>query len=372
MEQGFDSAVDLPWFAYHDQSRTAKKRHWMVAKKELRASVLYIKILRQALEQHGFTIAHLLRDVSHLTLLEELGQDNKKLPLTAILDFWQDVAKLCDDPALGLHAGEECHLTNYGIFAHLLMNCPSLEEAMSLICSYGDMMNEAMASRIQQASSRYHYKLDFLLLHPATPQTVEFHFASIMRLGRELVARTNQSKIKVQHVSFTHAPTAREEDYLRIFGVVPQFEQSVNELIIPLDVIRLPTNAPNKGLFHMLLSQVNQIHQADRRQGPCSSRVHGYLSSEKEWLSWPTLQEVASSLGFSESTLKRKLHQEGTSFQEISDGIRYRRAKRNLELGVYSISEVGYRLGFTSAAAFGRAFKRWSGKTPGEYRRQRS
>ncbi|WP_020405948.1 AraC family transcriptional regulator [Hahella ganghwensis] len=342
-----------------------------MVKRDFLASVLYIKILRQSLEARGYSLSDLLKDRSHQKLLQALGSDNNKLSLSAILDFWQDAARLCDDPVLGLHIGESCHLTSYGIFAHLLMNCSNLKEALSLICRYCHMMNEAAANTMTETGSVVRYALDFMLSHPAGYQSVEFHFASIIQLGRDLVARQHRDKIVFREVNFAHEPMTSLSEYKRIFGIVPNFDQPHNELVIGKDVVELSTNAPNKGLFHLFLTQVDNIYRMDKHQGTYSSKVNWYLVSENEWTSWPTLQQAATAIGLSASSLKRKLNLEGTTYQEISDGIRFRRAKRILKLGVHSVSEVGYQLGYNSVASFGRAFKRWSGESPTDYQKRK-
>ena len=66
-------------------------------KSHFKASVLYIKIIRQHLEARGLALSDLFRNDAHRLLLSELNHDNNKLPLTAILELWQIAAELCSD-----------------------------------------------------------------------------------------------------------------------------------------------------------------------------------------------------------------------------------------------------------------------------------
>lgn len=82
----------------------------------------------------------------------------------------------------------------------------------------------------------------------------------------------------------------------------------------------------------------------------------------------PTAQEVGQQLGMSLSTLRRQLGEEGTSFQRIKDESRRDAACQYLARAELSLLQVSSLLGFDESSAFFRAFKRWTGKTPSEYR----
>ncbi|WP_250658821.1 helix-turn-helix domain-containing protein [Alkalimarinus coralli] len=156
-------------------------------------------------------------------------------------------------------------------------------------------------------------------------------------------------------------------EYQHIFGCEVLFEQKANRIIFSYETLLLASNAPNKGLYEHLLKQVDSIYQADISQKRYRYKVSEYLRSEKEWQHWPSLDETANALGVSVSTLKRRLKQEGSSYQEISDRIRYQRAQRMFCSPKHTVSEVAYRLGFSCSASFGHSFKRWSGMSPTEY-----
>lgn len=83
----------------------------------------------------------------------------------------------------------------------------------------------------------------------------------------------------------------------------------------------------------------------------------------------PSIESVASSLGLSPRTLARRLDAQGMSYRELRDEARRRLAVKHLLEGV-SIDEIAIRLGFSEGSSFHRAFKRWTGLTPSEYRRQ--
>ncbi len=82
----------------------------------------------------------------------------------------------------------------------------------------------------------------------------------------------------------------------------------------------------------------------------------------------PSQQQVADSLHVSNRTLQRKLKEEGTSFMDLLQDTRLQLARKYLRQPSRSVVETAYMLGFSEPSTFSRAFKRWTGKAPGEYR----
>jgi AraC-like DNA-binding protein len=84
----------------------------------------------------------------------------------------------------------------------------------------------------------------------------------------------------------------------------------------------------------------------------------------------PTVETIARQLGTTSRTLQRRLHDEGTSFQQVLDEVRREVAVTHMRGRRATIDEVAFLLGFEKPSSFHRAFKRWTGITPGEFRRQ--
>jgi AraC-like DNA-binding protein len=83
----------------------------------------------------------------------------------------------------------------------------------------------------------------------------------------------------------------------------------------------------------------------------------------------PTLERVAKRLGTTPRTLQRRLRDENTTFQDLLDSVRHELALVHVGKQAASIDEIAWLLGFSNGSAFHRAFKRWTGVTPGEFRR---
>ena len=86
----------------------------------------------------------------------------------------------------------------------------------------------------------------------------------------------------------------------------------------------------------------------------------------------PRIEPIARALGCSRQTLYRRLKAEGLTFEQVLDDLRRRRALKLIRESALAVKEIAYRLGFSDPAAFSRAFKRWTGKSPRALREAQS
>ncbi|HET7691237.1 MAG TPA: AraC family transcriptional regulator ligand-binding domain-containing protein [Nocardioidaceae bacterium] len=99
-----------------------------------------------------------------------------------------------------------------------------------------------------------------------------------------------------------------------------------------------------------------------------SDRVRRIIEPALRSGDWPSAEDAARRLSVSPQTLRRRLSDEGTSFREVSDEVRRDAAVVSLVAGKESVADLAARLGFSEPSAFTRAFRRWTGSTPGAYR----
>ena len=103
------------------------------------------------------------------------------------------------------------------------------------------------------------------------------------------------------------------------------------------------------------------------REGGHAERLRDYLVSNAT-ARRPQMTAVARSLGISVRSLRRRLDEEGVSYTSLLNEARATLAKRMLDDPRRSIYETAYAMGFSDPSAFHRAFKRWTGMTPTQYR----
>lgn len=327
-------------------------------------STLYIDIIKQYLQSNGIDFPEFNRSLP--ASLQVVDYSFGKIDLNQSLDIWHKASAVLSDSALGLHIGSQLHFSQYGIFSYALMNSPNLFEALQLIHSYRYMLNESFEGSIYVNDDIVNYVFEFPVEHPQSYYFTEFHFASIVNLGREISVRELSSKVSPIEVNFTHSAMTVPAEYQALFNCDVQFNQPQNVLRIPLDIILTPTQNPDNSLYQFFLRNVNKIYRENLNPNIVTHQLYQLFSMRARDDSWLSQTEVAQKLNVSLSTLKRKLRIEGSSYQLILDGFRYKEARRLLEQSV-GLEDISHQLGFSSSASFGRTFKRWSGLTATEF-----
>lgn len=176
-------------------------------------------------------------------------------------------------------------------------------------------------------------------------------------------------ELPLKAVSFAFHIPEFAEDYAVLFPAQVQFGQ-------PHSAIELSDGSGDLTIVRTDAEMQEFLMRAPRDWIFTSYREHALplrlrelilLSDQMNY----TLQDAASALNMTPRTFMRRLDAEGTSFQIIKDGLRRDIAIRDLVLGAKSIEAISQELGFASAANFHRAFKGWTGATPGSYRKPR-
>lgn len=173
-------------------------------------------------------------------------------------------------------------------------------------------------------------------------------------------------------VDFSHPRPPDTSEHERIFECPVRFGADACRLVIAREVWDTPRlDGGNPALFSVLDTHARML--LDRLPDPHDilARLNEAVAGELHGGS-PRLDTIARRLAMSPRTLQRRLRERGVIFNDVVDEIRFRRAKAYLSQSDVAGVEVAYLLGFAEQSSFNRAFKRWSGQTPSEYRRRAS
>ena len=165
-------------------------------------------------------------------------------------------------------------------------------------------------------------------------------------------------------IRFTHAEPSYRAEYDRVFGVPLEFQSSMNAILFNEEFlsIRLP---PQKQYVSALFTEraealLEKLEKSKTTRGRVESLLIPLLHTGEA-----RIENIARKLGLSRQTLFRKLKAEGVTFEQVLDELRHKLALEYLSGKNVSVNETAYQLGFSDPAAFSRAFKRWTGASPG-------
>jgi len=297
---------------------------------------------------------------------ELLSDVDSRIPYEKYVALYEQAARLTGDDAFGLHLGESISLQMYDVIGYAAMNSATIGEALKTWIRFYRIWSDGSETtvRFDGNVARIVYEV-FDIVPRKCRQECETSLAMIICLGRALVG----SEWSPTEVRFQHSAPADISEHTRIFNAPVNFRRLTNEIIVErsfLDrpILKADTNLGvvlNRHAAELLekLPQENGIVESVRRA--MTESLRGGDAS---------LSAVSKRLGMSARTLQRKLSDLGTSHQLLLDDVRRDLSRKYLQESGMAICEVAFLLGFSDTSVFHRAFRRWTGETPGEYQKR--
>ena len=301
-------------------------------------------------------------DVS--TLLAGLGIPPRNLSNLTPEDFariWLTVSVEMEDEFFGLGA-RPMRPGSTTLLGHAVHGAPTLGVALRralrflkvvLDEPYGLLERDKDICKIHLAEdgpprSAFAYRTFFLILHGFT-----------CWLARERVPLT--------HVRFPCPEPAEQNDYGEFFGVPVQFNQPAAQLAFEWRYLSRPARRSETDLKHFLRTTPESFLRGYRDTGSLRQQIlDSCFSGPPE--AWPSMDRIAAQLGMSRSTLHRRLRSTGQTLGDLKEDLKRRRAGELLTRSAMTIDQISAELGYAEQSAFYRAFRRWYGVTPSEFR----
>jgi len=167
---------------------------------------------------------------------------------------------------------------------------------------------------------------------------------------------------------FTYSPPAYIDEYKFLFPSHHHFFQAHSSFSFHVSFLQKPVIQNKKTLKTFMYQCPAILFLRPRSDKSLATRVHKLIQKNME-NGMPDLKRVAEWLSMSNRTVRRKLKEEGTSFQALKDLVRRDVAIDHLVQHALPVGTVAERLGYSEPGVFVRAFKKWTGTTPGTYRK---
>jgi AraC-like DNA-binding protein len=206
--------------------------------------------------------------------------------------------------------------------------------------------------------------------HPRAPldrSSVDFLFAYTVLAARRF---TGKSDLEPPRVQFRREAPPDAGRYAAVFGRFVEFDAPADTLTFSREQLALPLKHADSLLSVPLDRVANHLlAQRSNPEARFSEQVRRLVTRHIA-IDGAPVTAVAGELGITPRTLHRRLAEEGTTYRDIADEIRRGLALGYMEQRDLAVSEIAYLLGFSGVQAFHRAFKRWTGKTPGAFRQK--
>ncbi|WP_250657456.1 AraC family transcriptional regulator [Alkalimarinus coralli] len=312
------------------------------------------------LDDYGFSRQQ-VSDISGIDL-STLDLQDSRLPLDQYKTLWDTALKITNNPALGLELGQIFNASKIGLVGHIIFNSENLAKGLKEYVRLFSIVNEAISLNFE-TDEKYAY-LRFIHLNPEHYCIPDMERSMVLSLyrGKALF----DSDIQWESVDFQHAQPDYVDKYQKVFNCPLNFNQNHCQIVFQRDYLELAPKQRNPYLGSAALEYANSMLKKLFRRS-YADKVKGLIAQSIS-TGEADVDHIAEKLNTSRQTLYRKLKAEGVSFQSLLEDVRFSTAKEQLRNSDRQLSEIAFSLGFSDLSAFSRAFKRWSGVTPKEYR----
>jgi AraC-like DNA-binding protein len=297
---------------------------------------------------------------------ESLERRGARIPIEPIPRVWRAIGERLRDPLFGLRLVDLIPFGTADLIEYLLRHCATVGEALRAMVRFTPLLIDADRQGLIVSGNEARLQLRTGIDIPAA---VELFAGMIMRRSLEIHGRS----WSLLSMSFTHAAQGARSQYDRVFQAPVRFGMPFNEMVFHRDLLDLPQPGADARLKAILLAQAEEQLAA---LGP-PPRPESFVERVQQLLAEglvegnPSLTRVADQLQLSMRTVQRRLRAAGVTHREVVRKLRLHLASRSLAGHEASQRQIARALGYSGVGAFHRAFKRWSGLTPGQARSHR-
>lgn len=325
---------------------------------------IYLQLLCEVAEPFGIAPAD-LQQILGLSR-EQLLEPDRLVPVAAARAATDYAFSRAGQQGLGMAYALAFSVTLHGPISLIALSSNNLLEVAQALERYCSLRAPAINFRATLSG-------DFVLLHvsylrPDDP--LHRYFMELLLLGIVVMTRQILDHPQAGIEVLIEGP---EPGYFAAYAprlpVPVRYGQAEYAIRIPRALMEAPLRLANPNAAAMAREVCERELQARRvtREDALTTRVRGLLVKSEDRL--PTLEEVASALHVSTRTLKRRLQEEGRNFRALVDHVLEMRATQMLQEEGLSVSEVAFRLGYNDVSNFSRAFRRWTGQSPSDFRK---
>jgi AraC-like DNA-binding protein len=284
-----------------------------------------------------------------------------RIPCEMFYALWHEMMQRSNDPCIGLYMATLDNQDISAVVAHSAYCSPTVGEGLKRLVQYAQIANTArdVTFEIQAGVARVSFA-SAAHCHLSMPLAYcQWCLANTVLQARKA---TGVDWIPLQ-VGFQCAPPDDLTLYHHLFRSPLVFNQPVDSVSMEVEFLQQPLLTANRALSVIL----DRYAESLLAKLPKPENFTDSVAEELHRCE-PGIEAIASRLGYAPRTLQRKLKEAGTSYQELLDKTRWHLAAHYLQEEHITIHEVACLLGFSEASAFHRAFKRWTGMSPGEFR----
>ena len=291
-----------------------------------------------------------------------LGDPATRLPLRALERLIERARSLTGEQGLGFHLGLAMRISAYGHLGFAAMTAMTLGDALQIAARFGPTRSTALTVALEVDGDRAFVVIEENApLGSARDVIITALIVGIWQIGNALTGQSLRGGVDIAFPEPAY--------FARFATLAPgpvRFDQPRHQLVFDKAILDLPLVLSDPAAQRLAREQCERELEAI---GPRAAVVAGVRANlPRDDGGFHALPRIAKNMHMSVRTLKRKLEADGTSYSELLEEQRRGKAMLLLRRDDLAIEEIADRLGYSDAANFTRAFKRWTGATPKAFR----
>jgi len=298
----------------------------------------------------------------------DLVDPNRRIPEQRMPRLWRLLACEFPDEVISIEMAKVAPLEQiFGALSNAIRFAADVRSAIHMFTRYQTVLGEQLRLTVVEHPSAVHVEMQHPMDLLDDGYAAEMSLAVATRIVRENLAVNQESLLRVEFANPPHGPISVYEDFFR---APCRFEQETNALVLDHATMHAPTRNSNPELLAYIYRHLDSVREGLR--GATENReldhIRAAIVEDAKRQEYST-KSLARRLGMSERSLHRYTKARETTVQALLDEVRLANAKQLLADPKFSTEEVAQLLGYSSDRAFRRAFERWTGRTPAQYRR---
>lgn len=316
---------------------------------------IFLNLTYHAMGRMGLDRAAIFASVN---LPDEAPDPTVRRDNSAQTRFWAAAEAVSGDRDIGLHVGGHLPTFRGLILEYLLLSSRTFGEGLRSAIRYGALLTNAanLSLRIEDDTA--------ILANFAHP--VRHYLESSLCPMLSFLRHVTDGQLHVKDITFVHAEGAPPAEYERVYGAPVHLNADEGSIRFDAAILERPSPSADADLLTVIEARAAQ-RLADLGRASIINVIEHELADLLE-RGDVSLSTVANRLERKPRTLRADLAAVGTNFNEVVAAYRERLARRLLSRTSHSIDQIVYLTGFSEPSAFTRAFKRWTGETPTDYR----
>ncbi|WP_439105466.1 AraC family transcriptional regulator [Congregibacter sp.] len=275
----------------------------------------------------------------------------------------ENTLQLTQDTTLGLRLGRRLNLSAHAVLGQAFMTCRNLAEVIQLFERYYHLLAPELVLEFHYGAART------VISSPSTEDYLPLTF------GLECIAAAMRNTLNGL-LGGSHFPLRFEfpygepdyvSEYREILGEDLHFDCDRAAWSFPTELLHVPLPSSNPALRQLYEAECARLLADLSDNASIGDQTRNLLRKLEG--QYPKMPQVATMLNMSPRTYRRRLTEEGIGFQDLLDNVRAEHATRHLKENRLPIASIAYQLGFNDPSNFRRAYRRWTGTTPGDVRK---